>query len=282
MIKGIFLGNRERYNSTLKRLASMAEPEKWTYAAVRDTDPYRILRNYFEFTYYRLVEENKLICSADGKSMCANTGLLTIYNQEIVAIFTEYTGTLDCKWYLKGFFRTSDSDFTDRFSAIPRIADFTKDVRELVYDKGLEIVVQKQHIIDDNYARFVQAGYTERELINVLLDAAIRTIKIKLARNYKLALPFYYHNTETDERKIQLLAPLYFPGAPVKLALVLDRIKQDGNEHYEAITVLPVEWAYMNARVIVRPEDEWARIIDESGDFDEEEGDGQEMNDEKA
>jgi hypothetical protein len=49
-------------------------------------------------------------------------------------------------------------------------------------------------------------------------------------------------------------------GAPVKLALVLDRREN----HYEAITVLPVTWAYMNARVIVRPEEEWAKLVDEA------------------
>ena len=79
----------------------------------------------------------------------------------------------------------------------------------------------------------------------------------------KLALPFYYHNTETDERKIQLLAPLYFPGAPVRLALVLNKIKSENNEYYEGVTVLPVEWAYMNSRLIVKPDEEWAKIIDE-------------------
>ncbi len=269
MIEGVFTGNTERYNNVLKHLANMAEPEKWTYASVKETDPYRILRNYFEFTYCRLAEEDKLLVSQDNEFMCMNTGLLTIYNQEIVALFSVYTGALDCKWYLKGFYKDSDYEFTNRFQKTPQIADFSKDVRDLVYDKGLDIVVQKEHIIEDNYIRFAQVGYTDRALINVLLDAAVNTIKLKLSRNYKLAIPFYYHNTETDEKKIQLLAPLYFPGAPVRLALVLDRVNKDECEHYEAITVLPVEWAYMNARVIVRPEDEWAKIIDDVLDVEE-------------
>ena len=69
--------------------------------------------------------------------------------------------------------------------------------------------------------------------------------------------------TDTGENKIQLLAPLYFPGAPVKLALVMNKIKSDANEYYEGVTVLPVEWAYMNSRLIVKPDEEWARIMDE-------------------
>lgn len=84
-----------------------------------------------------------------------------------------------------------------------------------------------------------------------------------MKRNFKLALPFYYHNTETGESKIQLLAPLYFPGAPVRLALVLNKVQSNANEYYEGVTVLPVEWAYMNSRLIVKPDEEWAKIMDE-------------------
>jgi len=86
----------------------------------------------------------------------------------------------------------------------------------------------------------------------------------KLLRNFKLALPFYYHNTKTNEKKIQLLVPVYFPGASVKLAFVLNKLASSGEFYYEAVTVLPVEWAYMNARLIVKPDEEWARIIEES------------------
>lgn len=91
----------------------------------------------------------------------------------------------------------------------------------------------------------------------------------KLKRNFRLALPFYYRNTETGECKIQLLAPLYFPGAPVRLALVLNKIQSDAKEYYECITVLPVEWAYMNARLIIKPDEEWAKIIDEMDSVNE-------------
>ena len=129
--------------------------------------------------------------------------------------------------------------------------------------------MRKEHIIDDNFDRFIEAGYNSKELINVLLDAAKVTLEKKLKRNFKLALPFYYHNTETGENKIQLLAPLYFPGASVKLALVLNKIKSSAKEYYEGVTVLPVEWAYMNSRLIVKPDEEWAKIMDEITSTDE-------------
>lgn len=257
----VFKGNKEQYNDKLRLLAAMAEPEKWTFARIEETEPYRILQNYIAFTYNRLEEEDKLLVS--GNNMCFNTGLLTEYHQEIVALFSKYSGSFDYKWYLIGFFKSSDSRFTDNFTIIPQIADYTKDAKDLVYDRHLKIVIHKEHIIDDNFERFQKAGYNNKAIINALLDDAIKTMELKLMRNYKLALPFYYHNTETGETKIQLLAPLYMAGAPVRLAIVLDRKTTDIDEHYEAITVIPVDWAYMNSRVIVRPEEEWARIVEE-------------------
>ena len=143
------------------------------------------------------------------------------------------------------------------------MANYFENVDDLIYDSKLELKLKKEHIIDDNFERFVEAGFSNAALIDVLLDSAKITLEKKLKRNFKLALPFYYHNTETDERKIQLLAPLYFPGAPVRLALVLNKIRSENNEYYEGVTVLPVEWAYMNSRLIVKPDEEWAKIIDE-------------------
>ena len=42
----VFLGTIEKYNQKLEMLAKMAQPEMWTYKKIKDTDPYRILRNY--------------------------------------------------------------------------------------------------------------------------------------------------------------------------------------------------------------------------------------------
>lgn len=261
--KDVFLGNKEKQNKKFELLAKMAQPEIWTYKKIKDKDPYRILRNYFFFTYNRLSEENKILTSEDGEYRCMNTGLLTIYDQEIIALFKKSSKEGGFPWYLVGFFRETDKEFTTHFSQIPELASYFDNVKDLIYDSSLELSLKKEHIIDDNIDRFMDAGLVDKRLISVLLDAAKATLEKKLKRNFKLALPFYYHNTDTDESKIQLLAPLYFPGAPVKLALVINKVKSDANEYYEGITILPVEWAYMNSRLIVRPDEEWARIIDE-------------------
>ena len=242
----------------------MAETEKWTFAKIRNEEPYKILQNYIAFTYNRLEEEDKLLKSDDGANMCFNTGLLTRYHQEIVALLSKYKGTFDYRWYLIGFFKSTDGKFTSVFDTVPKLADYTQDTSELVFDRNLKIIIQKEHIIDDNFERFQAAGYNNPQIVNALLDDAINTLELKLKRNYKLAIPFYYHNSETGEQKIQLLVPLYMAGAPVRLALVLDKKKTEVDVHYEGITVIPVDWAYMNSRVIVKPEEEWAKIVDEA------------------
>lgn len=221
------------------------------------------MRNYIQFTYNRIDEENKFITSTDGKFRCMNTGLLTVYDQEIVAIFAQNDKPDKQPWFFNGFFKETDKFFTTNFSSLPPLADYSDNVRDLIYDNCLELNLRKEHIIDDNFERFMEAGYSNKELISVLLDSAKGTLEKKLKRNFKLALPFYYRNAETGESKIQLLAPLYFPGAPVRLALVLNKVQSDAKEYYEGVTVLPVEWAYMNSRLIVRPDEEWAKIMDE-------------------
>lgn len=263
MYNDVFMGTVDKYNQKLEMLARMAQPERWTYKKVQDIDAYKILRNYIQFTYERIDEENKFLYSKDCNYRCMNTGLLTTYNQEIVAVFAKNEVKGKQPWFFNGFFKETDKFVTTNFAGNPPLANYFENVDDLIYDSKLELKLKKEHIIDDNFERFVEAGFSNAALIDVLLDSAKITLEKKLKRNFKLALPFYYHNTETDERKIQLLAPLYFPGAPVRLALVLNKIRSENNEYYEGVTVLPVEWAYMNSRLIVKPDEEWAKIIDE-------------------
>ena len=108
----VFLGTKEAQNKKFELLAKMAQPEIWTYKKIKDIDPYKILKNYFFFTYDRLVEENKILTSSDGQYRCMNTGLLTVYNQEIIALFQKNTVAGGSPWYLTGFFKETDKRFT--------------------------------------------------------------------------------------------------------------------------------------------------------------------------
>ncbi len=197
----VFLGVREHYNAKLRKLADMAQPEVWSFGKDKEKDPCRILRNYFQYTYNRLSEEGKFDVSYDGAYRCMNTGLLTRYNQEIVAIFSKEVGEDKLPWYFKGFFKESDRFFTENFKSLPQLASYFSSSDDLIFNQAYEMRVRKEHIIDDNLERFMSVGYTDKALIGVLIDAAKDTLIKKLMRNFRLALPFYYHNTETGEKK---------------------------------------------------------------------------------
>ena len=69
------------------------------------------------------------------------------------------------------------------------------------------------------------------------------------------------HWIETIEFKVEEIS---------YLALVLNKIQSGAKAYYEGVTVLPVEWAHMNSRLIVRPDEEWAKIVDEINSVSEE------------
>lgn len=185
----VFLGTVEKYNQKLEMLAKMAQPEKWTYKKIQDSDPFRILRNYIQFTYNRIDEENKFIDSADGTFRCMNTGLLTKYNQEIIAIFSKNEMQAKQPWFFNGFFKETDKFFTTNFSLLPPLADYGNNVKDLIYDSSLELILKKEHIIDDNFDRFVDAGYSNKELISILLDSAKDTLEKKFQTCITFLLP---------------------------------------------------------------------------------------------
>lgn len=97
----VFWGITEKFNQKLGLLSKIAQPEKWTYKKVQDIDPYKILRNYIYFTYDRIEEEGKFGESPDKNYRCMNTGLMTVYNQEIVAIFEKNKKTGKQPWFFQ-------------------------------------------------------------------------------------------------------------------------------------------------------------------------------------
>lgn len=121
----------------------------------------------------------------------------------------------------------------------------------------MELSIDYDHIIDDNYDRFVSVGLTDKYMINGLLENAVKRIIEKVKRNYKLAIPQYYTDKTTREAKIQLLLPLFLQSKDVAdLALVVDK----GEYGYVGKTILTLEWAYVNSRRIVRPDVDWLKI----------------------
>ena len=178
------MGNKEVLKKKLFYLSKMAQEEQWDYSG---TDEKQILYNYLCYTYDRLKAENKIESLDDGTAMCFNTGLLTEHGADIYAYFIEnknQNAKEGQKWFLTGFKQRSDNEMR-QFKKFPEIADYFTTPADFIYDKSLELSIDYDHIIDDNYERFVSVGLSDKYMINGLLENAVKRIIEKVKRNYK-------------------------------------------------------------------------------------------------
>lgn len=238
------------YNARIKELANKALPEKWSFKGKTD---YSILKNYLKYTFNKLKDEKKVI---ETDSYCVfDTGLFSNYYVPIYAYGeASKNGQNNApKWIFKGFKDKYELGALDMITEFPERADYFSDPSMLVFNWHLEVNVNHKHILDNlNTLQRLPESIKNSDIPLESLKGVIDTAVKRVIANYKLAIPHYYRN------KIQLMIPLYFgKNDTPDVALVLDRMK--GN-YYQATTCLSIEMAYMDARIITRPEANWLSI----------------------
>ncbi|WP_054029095.1 DUF3825 domain-containing protein [Bacillus sp. FJAT-28004] len=237
-----------KFSDNIKQLAGLAESEDWGYQSTESDSDFPILENYIKHTYKRIAEEKKVSFSDDGKYACFNTGLLTPNQEAIFILFNENKMVMQSYWHFWKFARKGEHDMR-YFSILPDMAYYFDTPIKLVFDPKKNLVVNYEHIIEDNKERF-QAPYntmTNYTLINNIkgvIDSALERLK----RNYKIAVPQYYKNN------IQLLLPLCLSNPQVAdLALVVE----DYGTMYRSATCLTLDMAINNARLLAKPDRDW-------------------------
>ena len=250
---------------SLKSLASaphLAETknEYWDYIQ-EPTNGVPVLFSYLNQTFSKILLQDKIIYSKsrDGNEEFAyfNTGLVTKEQDEIYAYFTKndrYQDQKDwglsiSKWEFLEF-NTDQSKYTKYFSQLPEMATFFEDTEttQLIFDTSIKVTIKKEHIKKRKH-RFPEkiANLNDNSFfdeINRALELATKRAK----RNYKTAIPHFYDN------KIQFLLPLCMTSkTEADLALVVNR---DENS-YVAHTVLTLDQAFNNARLLAKPDREW-------------------------
>lgn len=257
------------WESKIAYLATIS-PEPWDYL---NSDPENrvlpVLSNYLFYTFGRLRKEEKLYNEkriaisetetsyrgAKSKIPCAcfNTGLATTYQEEIFAYFlannTKKTKN-DPDWVLKKFCKASDAEMS-AFDK-PEWANYFRDMEdlsEILYDTTLHHELKYDHILKDRQERFPkELNPLPDSVIKDLLDQGLEKARKRVRRNYKAAVPQYYNG------HIQLLLPLSLLSQDkADLALAVEK---DG-KRYISRTVLKLEWAYGNARLLAKPDREW-------------------------
>jgi hypothetical protein len=241
----------------LDHLADLAEAENWNYPQAPADRPYPILFNYLQHTFMRLSEEGKIAESEQGA--CFNTGLVTDLQEPIYAYLVPNPNVGQQRWKLEGFVKESDRRLL-AFSTLPEMAHYFEEPGDLIYDARLPLRPNLDHIMSDNRERFPeQFRAMETYQLRVILDGAIQHAMRRVARNYKTAIPNYYRPTvagRPGRGTLQLLLPLCLTHPKqADLALAVYREK----DVYLGATILTLDMAYNNARLIARPDSEWLK-----------------------
>lgn len=248
----------------LEDLAAIALPESWD-----DEEDGRqpILLNYIRYTTRRLLEQGYWIEAQDpgGTRVSAfNTGLLSTHFEPIYAVFEENRNTDKQPWVHREWAVPSSPRLRPFDVDELRQAVYFDNPGEAVFDPRVPVVAKTEHIVDDNVDRYPDMLRDNAYLRAGMLERAITVAAAKAKANWRLAAPQFYWPTSGASGRLQLLLPLsLIEPDRVDLALVVDR-HPSLTEHpstdgvcYRAYTVLPVEWAYRNARLITRPEAYW-------------------------
>jgi Domain of unknown function (DUF3825) len=258
------------FESRLKQLADRAQKEDWSFDA---DQPYGILNNYLRYTFKRLSHEmNKIQEGTDSSGTRVavfNTGLFTPNYESIFAFFEANRDAARQPWVLKDWLVESDRRLSF-FRIKPAPARYFDKPDELIYNPDLELIPNLDHILDENVDRYPADLRDNPHRRRMILQGAVTEAGKRAQMNYKVAVPqFYFGHEGSDQGRIQLLLPLCF-SHPTRadLALVLER----ESNAYRAFTVLPLDRAYSNARLIAKPENDWLKAPDMSAFWLQESG----------
>lgn len=255
----------------LQDLSDLAEEERWEFKEGGQFRP--VLLNYMRHTFRRLQEMNDegrqgIKTSSTGEMAILNTGLVTRrLEEDIYAAFEKNPHREHQPWRFLGFMEKHDRRVMNQFGAnLPPLAEYFEDPSVLLFDRRFKIVPDYPHIFD-NKDRFPDSlrDQDERYVMRTL-DGAIAQSMRRAYRNNQVAVPQFFRDKGKACGSVQLLLPLSLEQAvppKVDLAIVLERVP--GQEVYRGHTVLSLEMAYKNARLLTRPESSWLnpRVINE-------------------
>lgn len=248
----------ETWEKTFESLAHLAKKEDWKFKRPEFISQYEkqsfpVLTNYLNYTFLRLQDENKIVYSKEKDKACFNTGLQTQRGKDIFASFfknrqAEKRNQPDWIFYT---FCDSYSDKLEPFHPLPELANYITNVEDLVFNTEYLIEPNLDHFLKHNEDRLPEVLQGNLRMAENVIKGSIESLKGLIQRNYKIAIPHWYGN------KIQLLLPLVLTNEEgvADLALVVDR--DDNRKIYRGTTILSMDMAYVDARLITKPADEW-------------------------
>jgi cold shock CspA family protein len=285
----------KQYTSALELLAETAIEERWFFGTQSDPrNAYPILDSYLTYTFFKLKNEKRVLEFKDGRVGWAtfNTGLVDRLYDPIYALFASNDRPQPA-WRFYDFCvpgkGPSGKKLTEIFDPLPEPATYFSGNFDMLLDTTKDIHVDYEHVILDGISRdrfppeflahhvpkgiqwqdYPKLQRTDRQTYLVGFSQAIaqdlqctRAIKNRLEDakalgekrtrwNFKTAIPQYY---PTNDSMSFLLPLALVSDEKVDIALVVTR---NPSGSYQGRTVLPLEWAYKNARLVCRPDSDW-------------------------
>lgn len=250
-------GKDEEFNNKLKFLAeNIVEKENWDLEEKNDI---RILRRHILLTFARCKEQSKILYSNDNEYCATNTSLLSEYGGKDVMMVFKKNAYRDCfdknpyqkEWYLWAFKTSADRDYMDIFKGkVPEMATYTDNVEDFFFNPNINIEVDIEHIVEDNWERINKNIALPKEVVQYMIPGVIDVAIKKAKRNYRLVIPEYHHD------KIGYIMPIIFPIGDDKyttMALIIEKLENI----YRANTIFDVKSAYSKARILMKPETNW-------------------------
>jgi len=258
---------------------------------------YPILSSYFIQTFRHLRLEDKILVSRRHNIAAFNTGLVDKYYRPIYACFKEsdnlVTPWVFCEFCCAGE-TGMGKILVAAFNPLPPRAVYIKDVTDFLMDTNQPVYINFEHMILDNISRLpmkllmdevssddkarvileklakCQTPKEKSDLFNQLREVLDSPMNSKLLRNlkkrledakdlaimradwnYRTAVPSYFPTRD----KMNILLPLDLTDdGMADVALVVERTDSGA---YQGQTILTMEMAYNNARLICKPESDW-------------------------
>lgn len=284
------------FAETLERLRDLALPERWDYSN-DDSDKLIILGQYIKYTFQRLYEQHNGILDTKDYAVF-NTGLVDRKYKPIYALFhpnEQHNNQGAQHWRFYAFCVEGEGragkELIKHFKQLPPRARYFEHISDMFFDPTSgDVSFDDEHILIDNIHRLPFAFHkqyapndfsvidpdsldkyekdnyftqlrnairtdekTYRMMTSRLRDAVWLAVK-KTEWNFKTAIPMY----NPAENTMLLLLPLSLvDDNNVDVALVVERYPSG---RYIGHTILSLDMAYSNARLISRPDSDWLNL----------------------
>lgn len=286
-----YLGDLNRFLDSLASLAS--KDEVWSYANNRPKYPrHPILWSYLSYTFCRLQRQDKICYSINGNYAAFDTGLYDDRIMPIIALFSKNSPERKSDWIFKSFVFYGEGEgkiLVREFEGKPERATYYEKPEELHYDLSWgspvldydHIIVRRadrfpaallqKYISDDfeikdistlsakeEYSAYISSLKehirNNTDAFNMLKNSIDNAVSLALKRvsyNPGTAVPMFY----PKDNCMCLLIPLCLQDNKHEdVALV---VKRTNARKYEGATILTLDMAYADARVIARPSRDW-------------------------